>query len=116
MKGVDRVDNFDLAAVEAKAKLQVKVARTVLRHKLIMIGNILLVSYLVALALLVVWFIAYYATGTGMANYAAGMLNISLPMFISLNAIAYTATKLVAALLFLCPGIAFKVCGEAMKP
>ncbi|MEN6644275.1 MAG: hypothetical protein ABFE08_17690 [Armatimonadia bacterium] len=101
---------------EAKARLQVKVARTVMRHKLIMIGNILLVSYLVAVVVLLIWYIAYFVFGQGMATWAAGLMYLSVPAFVSLNATAYVWTKIAATVLFLCPGVAFKICGETMKP
>lgn len=110
------MEAFDLDVATAKAKLEVKVALTVMRHKLIMMGNILLVSYLVAVVLLLVWYTVYFHYGQCTTPWAASLMHMPVPAFEALSATALVWTKIAAILLFLCPGLAFRICGAAMKP
>ena len=58
---MDTLGDASLEALETRAKLQVKVHRTILRHQLIMVGNALLVAFLFAALLMLLWSALIYA-------------------------------------------------------
>jgi len=108
---------MDLTELEIEAKLQVKIERTLLRTKLIMLGNALLVAWLVSVVLATIWYLAYVRTGSSSLNtMVAQQFGLTALQFQKLNGIGITIWKMVAGLLLLCPGIGLRVCGEAMKP
>lgn len=109
--------NETLEELETQGKLQVKIGRTLLRAKLIMIGNVLLVAWLMAVVLLYVWYAVYLWVGPAwVATAVISPLGLTVEQFQRLNIVAMTAWKLAAALLLLCPGLGFRLCGRAMKP
>lgn len=108
---------MDLSELETEAKLKVKIGRTLLRAKLIMTGNVLLTACLFAYLLLCLWYVVYLYSGPGLLLRVGGTpFGVDLLWFQKLNLIAMTAWKLAAYLLLLCPGLACRVCGGAMKP
>ena len=108
---------MDLTELEIEAKLQVKIERTLLRTKLIMTGNVLLTAWLFAVLILLLWYAVYSCVSTDtMLRLGATPFGVGLPQFQKLNLIAMTGWKLAAYLLLLCPGLACRVCGGAMKP
>lgn len=107
---------MDLRELEVQGKLQVKIGRALLRHKLIMLGNVLLVAWLFATILMAIWFLAYAVAGETLVQvWGADLMGLTVPEFTALNASAMIAFKLAAALLLLCPGLALRLCGGAME-
>lgn len=107
----------DLAALERQGKLQVKIERTVLRHKLIMIGNVLLVAWLFSVILVTIWYLVYVqASPSALTTIIAQAFGMPLQQFQQFNAIGIGLWKMAAGLLLLCPGLGLRICGTAMKP
>ena len=103
--------------LEIQGKLQVKIGRTLLRAKLIMAGNVLLVAWLVSIVLATIWYLAYVQAGPSfLTTMVAQQFGLTAQQFQKLNGIGITIWKMVAGLLLLCPGIGLRVCGGAMKP
>lgn len=114
---MDTLGEASLEALEVRAKLQVKVHRTLLKHQLIMVGNALLVAFAFAAVILLIWTVM---TALGITE---GLLTIYAPLFqtsvrrlMQLSITGIAGFKLAAILLFLCPGLAFRICGNAMQP
>jgi len=113
---MDTLGEASLEALETRAKLQVKVHRTILRHQLIMIGNALLVAFLFAALVLLVWTVMMYlGAGNTMLPCAASVLAVPAHRLVQLSVAGIVAFKLAAILLLLCPGLGFRICGSAMK-
>lgn len=107
---------MDLTELEIEAKLQVKIERTLLRAKLIMTGNVLLTAWFLAFLLLCLWYVVYSCCSPDfMLKLAALPFGVDLLWFQKLNLVAMTGWKLAAYLLLLCPGLACRICGGAMK-
>jgi len=106
-----------LEALEMRAKLQVRVHRTILRHQLIMIGNVLLVAFLFAALVLLLWTLMVgLGAGQPLLAWAGAIFGTSDRRMLQLSMTAMASFKLAAILLFLCPGLAFRICGSAMQP
>lgn len=105
----------EMQALELKAKMQVKVYRTLLRHKLIMCGNALLVGYLFAVLVVVLWTAALVLAGDSYMSWAADLMKVPPERLEWLSAIGMTGFKLGAALFLLCPGLGLRICGGLMK-
>jgi hypothetical protein len=106
----------DRTELETQAKLQVRVGKAIFRTKLIMIGNGLLVAWVAAMVLLFIWYGVYTYAGTGfMERLVCAPFGLTVLQLQKLNIVGMTAWKLVSHLLLLCPGIGFRVAGEAMK-
>ncbi len=107
----------ELQALELKARLQVKVHRTLLRHKLIMLGNSLLVAALFAWLLMLIWTaMMYLGVRDTWLPWAVSLLGVSTDALWRLSVVGMTGFKLAAILFLLCPGLGFRICGSAMKP
>lgn len=108
---------LDVEALEARAKLQVKVHRTLLRHQLIMWGNALLVAYLFAVLLPATWFMALSLGGRQLiSEWSAPLIGVPAERMLWLSAVMYGGLKVAAFLLLLCPGLGLRITGSAMKP
>lgn len=108
---------LDRTELELQAKLQVKVGRTLLRAKLIMLGNALLVAWLASLVLLLVWWGVYVGGGSDWIVKLVGtQFGLDTAAFTKLNLYAMALWKMAAYLLLLCPGLGLRACGEVMKP
>ncbi|MHB8996052.1 MAG: hypothetical protein ACYC63_12470 [Armatimonadota bacterium] len=106
----------DRTEMEIQAKLQVRIGKALLRTKLIMIGNGLLVAWAASLVLLLIWYFAYMYVGTSyMERMVCAPFGLTVLQLHKLNIMAMTVWKLASYLLLLCPGIGFRVAGEAMK-
>jgi hypothetical protein len=105
----------DRTELETQAKLQVRIGKAVFRTKLIMIGNGLLIAWVVSLVLLLIWY-GVYRSGSGyMEQLVCQPFGVTVLQLQKLNLIGITAWKITSYLLLLCPGIGFRVAGEAMK-
>jgi hypothetical protein len=108
---------MDLADLEIQGKLQVKVARTILRDKLVMGGNVLLVAYLFSLVLLSIWYVAYLRIGPDqLLSLGVVPPGLTVEQYQHLSVAGLALWKVSGALLLLCPGLALRVCGAAMRP
>lgn len=113
---MDTLGDASLEALETRAKLQVKVHRTILRHQLIMVGNALLVAFLFAALLMLLWSALIYAGfGTPLLAGTGELFQTSARRMLQLGLVGMTAFKLGAVLFLLCPGLGFRLCGSAMK-
>lgn len=115
---MDAIGDGNLDALETRAKLQVRIQRTILRHQLIMIGNALIVAYLFALLVLLIWFGLWSigGTGIGLVGRVAPVMGITPDALRSIGAMLYGVFKIASILLLLCPGLGFRICGAAMRP
>lgn len=103
--------------LEIQGKLQVKIGRTLLRAQLIMIGNVLLVAWVMSAALAAIWYFAYVHAGPSALNAMVSQsMGMTAEQFQKFNGIGVGLWKMAAGILLLCPGIGFRLCGEAMKP
>jgi hypothetical protein len=107
---------LDKAELEIQAKLEIRIGKALLRAKLIMIGNGLMVAWLASVVLATIWYLAYGHAGASLSAMVAPMMGMSVEEFMKLNGIGIGLWKMAAGILLLCPGIGFRVCGEAMKP
>ncbi|MBU0609812.1 MAG: hypothetical protein KKI08_18150 [Armatimonadetes bacterium] len=113
---MDTLGEVNLEALEARAKLQVKVHRTILRHQLIMIGNVLLVAFLFAALILLVWTVMLLLGATeAMFGVYAPLLGTSARRLLQMSIVGMAGFKLASLMLLLCPGLAFRICGNAME-
>ncbi len=113
---MDTLSDVGLEALEARAKLQVKVHRTILRHQLIMIGNVLLVAFLFAVLVLLLWTVLMcLGVETVVLSWTGEVFQTSMRRLLQLSLAGIVAFKLAAVLLLLCPGLAFRICGSAME-
>lgn len=107
----------DVSLLAQQARLQVKVERTVLRHRLIMMGNVLLVAFLFAALLMLIWIIVLAAgAASTMLPWASGIFSVPADVLLRLNVVGFIAFRFGAVLFLLCPGLAFRICGGAMQP
>lgn len=115
---METTQDQSLEALETRARLEVKVRRTLLRHQFIMIGNALLTAFLFAVLVLLIWtaMLAFGGTSAGMMAVAAPVMGISVEQMMWLGAVLLVTFKIAAILLLLCPGLGFRICGSAMRP
>jgi hypothetical protein len=110
------VDAQKLETMEAEAKLQLRVARAVLKQRLEMCGNVLLVAWLLAMGMLAIWVAlcplvhAYSLSG----SWLSPLLRIEPGFLARVNTLGMAGWKLASFLLFLMPGLALKICAGAM--
>jgi hypothetical protein len=108
---------LDMDALEARAKLQLKVHRTLLKHQLMMAGNALLVAFLFAALLMGLWIVmlssGYLRT---MLPWGSALFGLPPEELLRLNVIGFVALRFGVVLLLLCPGLGLRICGSAMKP
>lgn len=108
---------MDRTELEVQGRLQVRIAKTVMRTKFIMLGNALLVAWLASVVLVTIWYLAYSFGSPGFFSaIGAQPFGMSLAEFQKLNLVGIMVWKLAAHLLLLCPGLGFRICGAAMKP
>lgn len=105
----------EMQALELKAKMQVRVYRTLMRHKLIMTGNALLVGYLFAVLLVALWTAALMLFGDSYMPWSADLVKVPPERLMWLSAMGMAGFKLGAALFLLCPGLGLRICGGLMK-
>jgi len=110
-------EELNWEALEKQAKLEVKIRRTILRQQLIMLGNALLVSYLFAVLLMCIYFVAIQAGAKAlMEEWGRLLWGAEVAKQIPwLSLVAYTAFKMGAALFLLCPGLGLRICGAIMR-
>lgn len=108
--------SVDLERLEVEAKLQIRVARAILRQRLDMAGNVLLTTWLLCLIMLVIWFLLcpVVHAQTLSSTFISPFLRITPEYLAKLNALAMTIWKMTSYLLFLMPGLALKICASAM--
>ena len=111
------VDEARIEVLQAEAKLKVKAARAIFRQKLELVGNVFLESFLWAMILLVVWYVAWlvlWQTPSAAAWWYAP-LGISKELLAKLNVIALVCWKAASMFLLLIPGIACRTVASAMR-
>lgn len=111
------LDAAQLEVMEAKARLQVKVARTLMKQRMSMAGSVLLVTWLLAMVLLLVWFVLCTVVPLCTVTWAfiIPLLRVEPDFMARANLLGMMAWKLVALLVFLLPGLALKICASAIK-
>lgn len=107
---------MDREELELLGKLQVKAGRTVLRHSLIMAGNALLLGFVFAAVVVTAWFVVWQTGGAWFRSFACGLLGLEPAGLGRLMLAAIGLAKIEAIVLLLCPGLALRICGAALKP
>ncbi len=110
-------EELNWEALEKQAKLEVKIRRTILRQQLIVLGNAMLVGYLFAVLVMCIYVVAMQFGGQIlMKEWGRLLWGAEAAEHIPwLSLVAYTAFKIGAALLLLCPGLGLRICGAIMR-
>lgn len=98
-------------------EVAVKTARVISRGRLELIGNVLLVSFLWAMILLVIWWVAwlFLCHSPLLATVAPAWFGVNPQSIVQLNVVALALWKLAAFFVFLVPGLACRCVAAAMK-
>ena len=110
------LDAGQLEVMEAQARLQLRVARALMKQRLSLAGSVLLVTWLLATVILVLWFLmcTFVPLCAVTWDFVISLLRVESDFVARANVLAMMVWKLVALLVFLLPGLALKICAARM--